>query len=408
MQIQEVFDRRRFVFLDGGMGTQLQQRGLQPGQKPELAALEMPDVLTAIHRDYTAAGADILLANTFGANAKKLAGCGRSVEEVVSASIACARRAGQETSALVALDIGPLGELLALAAAALLLLAAGCNNNPAEPEPKPDPEYPVTVGNVTLTEAPTAVVSLSPATTEMVYDLGYGELLVGVSEYCTAPAAAVAKPRMGSAYQPEVEKIKASGATLVLCTVQPTESTLTELQQAGAQVLVLPRADSVEGIKQNYRALGSLLAGNVTGTAAAETVSTAIDSKLAEATAALSGMAAAPDATLLISYPYRMATGDTLEGQLLAQVGFHCSGADYTNWLYPESELRALEPDVIFCAEADEVETVKQSYEYKVVAAVKNDKVMAIDFTAFQNQSLRMFDTLAEMAKFTAAEPAEA
>lgn len=97
-------------------------------------------------------------------------------------------------------------KLLALAAAALLLLTAGCNNNPAEPEPKPDPEYPVTVGNVTLTEAPTAVVSLSPATTEMVYDLGYGELLVGVSEYCTAPAAAVAKPRMGSAYQPEVEK----------------------------------------------------------------------------------------------------------------------------------------------------------------------------------------------------------
>ena len=63
---------------------------------------------------------------------------------------------------------------------------------------------------------------------------------------------------------------------------------------------------------------------------------------------------------------------------------------------------------MIFCAEADEVETVKQSYEYKGVAAVKNDKVMAIDFTAFQNQSLRMFDTLVEMAKFTAAEPAEA
>lgn len=44
---------------------------------------------------------------------KSWLGCGRSVEEVVSASIACARRAGQETSALVALDIGPLGELLA-------------------------------------------------------------------------------------------------------------------------------------------------------------------------------------------------------------------------------------------------------------------------------------------------------
>ena len=112
MQIREVFDRKRFVLLDGGMGTQLQARGLQPGQKPELAALEMPDVLTAIHTDYANAGADILLANTFGANAKKLAGCGHTVEDVVTASIACARKAADTTGALVALDIGPLGELL--------------------------------------------------------------------------------------------------------------------------------------------------------------------------------------------------------------------------------------------------------------------------------------------------------
>ena len=112
MQIREVFDRKRFVFLDGGMGTQLQARGLQPGQKPELAALEMPDVLTAIHTDYANTGADILLANTFGANAKKLAGCGHTVEDVVTASIACARKAADTTGALVALDIGPLGELL--------------------------------------------------------------------------------------------------------------------------------------------------------------------------------------------------------------------------------------------------------------------------------------------------------
>ena len=112
MQIREVFDRKRFVFLDGGMGTQLQARGLQPGQKPELAALEMPDVLTAIHTDYANAGADILLANTFGANAKKLAGCGHTVEDVVTASIACARKAADTTGALVVLDIGPLGELL--------------------------------------------------------------------------------------------------------------------------------------------------------------------------------------------------------------------------------------------------------------------------------------------------------
>lgn len=113
MKIEEVFQRGRFVFLDGGMGTQLQRRGLQPGQKPELAAFLMPETLTAIHRDYARAGADILFANTFGANPKKLAGCGYTTGQVIEASIRCARQAAGETGALVALDIGPLGELLA-------------------------------------------------------------------------------------------------------------------------------------------------------------------------------------------------------------------------------------------------------------------------------------------------------
>ena len=113
MRIDTVFQRKEYVFLDGGMGTELQKRGLRPGQMPELAALTMPETLTAIHRDYVRAGAQILNANTFGANPKKLARTGYSLEQVVSASIACARQAAAETGALVALDIGPLGELMA-------------------------------------------------------------------------------------------------------------------------------------------------------------------------------------------------------------------------------------------------------------------------------------------------------
>ncbi len=112
-KLQTALDRSAFLFLDGAMGTELQKRGLQLGQKHELAAFFMPDTLTAIHADYAAAGADILIANTFGANPKKLAGTGYTLEETVAASLACARAAAEKTGALVALDIGPLGELLA-------------------------------------------------------------------------------------------------------------------------------------------------------------------------------------------------------------------------------------------------------------------------------------------------------
>ena len=99
------------VLLDGAMGTVLQQKGLPPGGKPELLNLTQPELLESIHREYIAAGSQVVYTNTFGANGLKLAQTGHGVEEVVAAAVGIAKRAA-EGKALVALDIGPLGELL--------------------------------------------------------------------------------------------------------------------------------------------------------------------------------------------------------------------------------------------------------------------------------------------------------
>ncbi|NCB28701.1 MAG: homocysteine methyltransferase [Clostridia bacterium] len=101
----------RVVFFDGGMGTLLQERGLEPGGLPELWNIEHPEVLTEIHRAYRQAGADIATANTFGANRLKLAGSGHDAAALIAAAIANAR-AAMGADGLVALDIGPTGKLL--------------------------------------------------------------------------------------------------------------------------------------------------------------------------------------------------------------------------------------------------------------------------------------------------------
>lgn len=106
------FFKRGIVLLDGAMGTVLQQRGLPPGGCPELLNLTRPELLEEIHRDYIAAGSQVIYANTFGANALKLAHTGKSVDEVVSAAVAIAKRAAAGTGVKVALDMGPLGTLL--------------------------------------------------------------------------------------------------------------------------------------------------------------------------------------------------------------------------------------------------------------------------------------------------------
>ncbi len=93
------------------MGTMLQADGLPLGDRPELLNLTDPDRITAIHRAYIEAGAEIIYTNTFGANGHKLAGTGHTPAEVISAGVAAAKKAAGDT-VLTALDIGPIGELL--------------------------------------------------------------------------------------------------------------------------------------------------------------------------------------------------------------------------------------------------------------------------------------------------------
>ena len=102
----------KILILDGAMGTVLQSRGLKPGGVPELLNLTQPELLRSVYREYIDSGSDVIYANTFGANALKLSRTGKSVAEVVSAAVALAKEAAAGTGTLVAMDIGPLGELL--------------------------------------------------------------------------------------------------------------------------------------------------------------------------------------------------------------------------------------------------------------------------------------------------------
>ena len=111
MEFLELLKTDRPVLLDGGMGTMLQARGLPVGATPELVALEHPDWLREIHTAYLDAGSQIIYANTFGANREKLERTGRSVEEIVTAAVTVAKEAAAGRG-LVALDIGPCGQLL--------------------------------------------------------------------------------------------------------------------------------------------------------------------------------------------------------------------------------------------------------------------------------------------------------
>ncbi|MBO5649832.1 MAG: homocysteine S-methyltransferase family protein [Clostridia bacterium] len=107
--------RQGILILDGGMGTLLQERGLRPGELPELWNLSHPEVIEGIHRAYFDAGSNVVNTNTFGANPLKFDS--ETLRAVVHAAIDCARAArdsdGSAQKRFIALDIGPSGKMLA-------------------------------------------------------------------------------------------------------------------------------------------------------------------------------------------------------------------------------------------------------------------------------------------------------
>lgn len=105
---------KQMLFFDGATGTQLQARGLQAGELPERWNFTHPEIIEAVHKDYLAAGANILKTNTFGANPIKLAETDLNCKATITAAVTIAKKAcAGAIDKFVALDLGPTGKLLA-------------------------------------------------------------------------------------------------------------------------------------------------------------------------------------------------------------------------------------------------------------------------------------------------------
>ena len=107
---------KELLFFDGGMGTLLQEKGLAPGELPETWNITHPEIITEIHRAYIEAGSDIVLTNTFGANALKFHNSDYDLPDIVRAAVSHVKEAAQTAAVprpvYAALDVGPTGKLL--------------------------------------------------------------------------------------------------------------------------------------------------------------------------------------------------------------------------------------------------------------------------------------------------------
>lgn len=104
----------RVLVADGAMGTTLFSLGLEGGGCPEFLNVDNPALVADVHRRFAEAGSDLVLTNTFGGNARRLAlhGATRRVRELNRAAVEVAGEATSDLGTLIAGSVGPTGDLL--------------------------------------------------------------------------------------------------------------------------------------------------------------------------------------------------------------------------------------------------------------------------------------------------------
>ncbi len=108
-QFLDVLSSSRVLLMDGAMGTELQRAGIGPEECHEIWNVTHADRVSAIHRAYADAGAEVLLTNTFQSNSTHLARFGFEdrLEEINRSAVSLARRSAG-SSRFVLGDVGPI------------------------------------------------------------------------------------------------------------------------------------------------------------------------------------------------------------------------------------------------------------------------------------------------------------
>jgi iron complex transport system substrate-binding protein len=293
--------------------------------------------------------------------------------------------------------------LLAVAVAAL---AAGCGGQTTG-ESSPSPQQTssaVTIvddagAEVTLDEPAAKVVSLAPSQTEMVFAVGGGDKLVGVSDYCDYPAEAADIEKIGDFSSPNVEKIVALSPDAVIAAAGVQEEVVSRLAELGVPVVTL-EPTTLEGLFIDLENLGSLLGT----TESAEALVADLKAQVADVEEKVED---APTQTVFFEIygkPLMTAGSGTLIEDLVARAGGDNIGSTAGDY-YPEFSQEVLlekDPQVYIAVKGSQSDpgAIAERPGYEALQAVKNDRVYVIADNLVVRSGPRAVLGLREIAAF--------
>ncbi|MFJ7736120.1 ABC transporter substrate-binding protein [Lysinibacillus sp. NPDC097287] len=260
-----------------------------------------------------------------------------------------------------------------------------------------------TIGNdITLEAPPERIVSLIPSNTEILFDLGLNDKIVGVNDFDDYPAEAAEKEKVGS-MEFNIEKIIALTPDIVFAHESSMASlggALDQLESAGVKVFVVADAkdfnETYTTIKQLGRATGKL--------PEAEKTIAEMKAKVAEIQAKLKDVEPKTVFVETSDEPEIYTAGkDTFMQEILDMIHAENIAADTKGWFKIDAEqIISKNPDVIVVTYdyvPDILTKIPQRAGFETITAVKNNAIVQVDESMTSRQGPRLADGLEELAK---------
>ncbi|MCM1566521.1 MULTISPECIES: cobalamin-binding protein [unclassified Dehalobacter] len=274
-------------------------------------------------------------------------------------------------------------------------LATGCStkNQQAQQEKM----FTDTLGReITIDKYPQKIISLAPAITEILFAIGLDQEIIGVSEYCDYPEQALTKEKMGGFKDPNVEMIVAADPDMVFISAGVQEDVITKLEELGTTVVVLD-ADTIDQVISNIELAGSLTGKEAEATALNANMRTRVEN----ITSKVKGLAKPSVFVEIWDDPLMSAGSTSFVNNIIEVAGGVNIAADNTERYYNYSMENLLQADpdyYIINTHAHTPADIQNRAGYKVLSAVKNNRVFAIDDNLISRAGPRVIEGLEQMA----------
>jgi iron complex transport system substrate-binding protein len=299
-------------------------------------------------------------------------------------------------------------------AGGLMALVLGCGVRPADvspPSQAPDvgDTFPRTVSdsfghNLTIPSRPTRIVSTAPSNTEILFAIGAGQQVIGVTTFCNYPAEASQRDKIGG-FMPKsisIERIVGLRPDLVLTTGRLQQPLTESLRKLGLPTLSYD-AQKLEEVAGNIRIIGQ-----ATGHSdEADALATKLDQRLIRVRERFAGLPVADRPTVLLFLsedPLMTAGPKSFAGQMLELAGGRNLFAD-VDQQFPrvsEEEIIKRNPAAILWwsmgENASRQERLGKRPGWDQIDAIRNKRILVMDDDLLSRVGPRLFDGLEKMA----------